>query len=108
MWGGEVPVVEIAIAASVVAAGVLVYRPTTLARWLPALTAVFGVMHGHAHGAEMPTGAVPVAYAGGFVLATIALHLSGACVGILVRDHVAIRRLAGVGVAAMGAMLIVS
>lgn len=40
------------------------------------VVAVFGLMHGHAHGVEGPAVGL-VAYAAGFVLATGALHLAG-------------------------------
>jgi urease accessory protein len=78
--------VELAITASVIALGALV---TTASRahgwWLPLVAALFGAAHGHAHGAELPTGALPAAYVAGFILATLALHVAGATAGIALR-----------------------
>ena len=39
-----------------------------------ALVGVFAILHGHAHGAELPAGAAAVTYAAGFALATALLH----------------------------------
>ena len=58
----------------------LALRPS-LAFALP-VVAVFGVMHGHAHGAEGPATGL-AAYAAGFLLATGALHLAGIGLGRL-------------------------
>ena len=47
-----------------------------------ALIAVFGLVHGHAHGAEMPERCgLPMTYALGFALATSVLHLAGLGLG---------------------------
>jgi len=81
--GLPLPAVEPMILASSVVLGLaaaLALRPS-LALALPAV-AVFGVMHGHAHGAEGPAAGLP-AYAAGFVLATAALHLAGIGLGRL-------------------------
>jgi urease accessory protein len=42
-----------------------------------ALTIVFALAHGHAHGLELPAGASSLLYAAGFLAATAALHLGG-------------------------------
>lgn len=42
--------------------------------------ALFGLFHGHAHGAEGPATGL-ASYAAGFVLATLALHLAGVGLG---------------------------
>jgi urease accessory protein len=47
------------------------------------IVGIFAVFHGHAHGAELPSSANPMAYALGFVLSTGALHLCGIAVGAL-------------------------
>lgn len=76
--GVQLPHFEAAIAASVLALGLLV----TLAARLPlaaavTLTAMFAVSHGVAHGLELPLSASPWGYALGFALATAALHAAG-------------------------------
>lgn len=45
---------------------------------------LFAIFHGHAHGAELPNAADPLAYAVGFVLATGLIHLVGIGIGLLV------------------------
>ncbi|HEV7268257.1 MAG TPA: HupE/UreJ family protein [Falsiroseomonas sp.] len=76
MAGVVLPLVEAGILASVIVLGALV------AAWcsLPAvaalpLVAAFGLLHGHAHGTELPGGAL--GYAAGFLVATAALHATG-------------------------------
>ena len=79
------PIVELGIALSsiVIGAAAALGRPMPVAAAM-ALVGVFAVFHGHAHGAEMPAGALGFEYALGFVLATAALHLAGigAAIGV--------------------------
>ena len=116
--GVEVPAVEVTIAASVVVLGgamVLIrsrWHPVDaggrrLDALLPAAALVFGAMHGHAHGAELPDAAVPVLYVAGFVLATAALHVSGALAGVHLRQRPALRVGFGGAISAVGAVLLV-
>lgn len=84
----DLPMIEPGIAASVLILGLLIASPTRLA--LPVsftLTAAFGIFHGYAHGAEMPSAAAPLAYAAGFLLATASLHLSGIAAGSALRER---------------------
>ena len=67
---------------------------------------MFGLAHGHAHGAEAPTTAHPALYVVGFVIVTIGLHLAGALGGIAVRRHTTARHALGAGLAAAGAALL--
>lgn len=79
--GMALPAVEPMILASSVVLGLAVAaaaRPS-LAVALP-VVAVFGLMHGHAHGAEGPATGL-AAYGLGFLLATGALHLAGIGLG---------------------------
>lgn len=81
--GIPLPGVEPVILASGIVLGLavaLALRPS-LGFALP-VVAVFGVMHGHAHGAEGPASGL-LAYGLGFVLATAALHLAGIGLGRL-------------------------
>jgi len=50
-----------------------------------ALVAVFGLIHGHAHGVEMPDSAALVAYGLGLILATIMLVVVGGMIGLGLR-----------------------
>ncbi len=100
--GLHLPAVEPMILASSVVLGLaaaLALRPS-LAGALP-MVALFGVMHGHAHGAEGPAAGL-AAYAAGFVLATAALHLAGIGLGRL-----GAARTLGAATAAAGAALAV-
>jgi urease accessory protein len=82
MMGFALPAVEAGIALSIVVLGVAiaVNRSSPLALCL-AGAALFGVLHGFAHGAEAPRLASPTLYAIGFVSATIALHVVGVVLG---------------------------
>jgi len=105
--GLEAPLVEAAIATSVVTLGALiVVRVGDRGAWLPLVAAAFGLAHGHAHGTELPTGAVPVAYTAGFVAATAALHLAGAAIGVGLRRTPNLRVASGVLVAVVGVLLV--
>jgi len=83
MGGMELPFVEAGIALSVVVLGALVAL-----RWKAplaaamALTAVFAVFHGFAHGVEMPADASGASYAAGFLVATALLHVAGVALGL--------------------------
>ncbi|MBP1807229.1 HupE/UreJ family protein [Rubellimicrobium aerolatum] len=80
--GVPLPGVETAIALSGVALGLLVAFAVRLPLAAAgALVAAFALFHGHAHGAELPAAANPLAYAAGFVIATGFLHLAGIAVG---------------------------
>ncbi len=106
--GVPAPGVEVAIAGSVVALGVLVVTGAAGGSVaLVAVAAVMGALHGQAHGAELPHGAAPVAYVAGFVVATAALHAAGAGIGIALRRAPAVRAGAGALISAAGVLLLV-
>jgi len=87
-----VPHVEIGIAISVIVFGLMVaagaQAPLSLAA---AVVGAFAVLHGHAHGAEIPVAVSLATYGTGFVLATALLHAIGlglgAALGLLNADH---------------------
>jgi len=76
--GVSLPFVEMGIAVSsiVIGAAAAWGRPLPVAGAM-ALVGIFAIFHGHAHGAEMPATADGLAYAGGFVAASLLLHLAG-------------------------------
>lgn len=84
--GLRVPLVEPAIAASIVVLGVLIIFAVRAPLWLGAVIAgLFAFFHGHAHGTEaLSAGAEPIAYAAGFSIATAALHAAGIATGFLI------------------------
>ena len=78
MAGMVLPLVESGILASVVVLGLLVLAAARLPVAVGAgLVATFALLHGHAHGAELPGDAAAATYAAGFALATALLHAIG-------------------------------
>jgi urease accessory protein len=84
--GVPIPHVETGIALSAIVLGAMVAAAARPPLWIAAvLVGAFAIFHGHAHGAELPAGANPVAFSIGFVAATGALHLAGIAFGLLAR-----------------------
>ena len=106
----SLPLVESGIAASVLALGLLIALSLQLPAALSvAITALFGLLHGYAHGLELPQSAAPAEYALGFLAATATLHLSGVTLGIATRQNYALlSRLLGSAIAVSGAYLLAS
>ncbi len=105
--GVPLPMVEPVILASVIIMGAMV----ALAARLPlaaaiALMALFGLVHGHAHGAEMGS-ATAISFLAGFALATSLLHGAGILLGFgLGRLGVALTRGAGGLVTLAGGLMV--
>ncbi|MXN44293.1 protein hupE [Shinella kummerowiae] len=92
--GIDLPFVEPAILASVVALGLLVAMAVKLDTIMSAaIVAVFALFHGHAHGGELGS-AGALSFGVGFVIATALLHGSGIALGL------GIARLSGGAIAA--------
>jgi len=98
--GVPLPGIETGIAASALVIGLAVALAARPPLWVAAvIVAAFAVFHGHAHGAEMPQAANPLAYAAGFVVATGLLHLAGIVFGLLAArpaGRIAVRAAGGV------------
>jgi urease accessory protein len=77
-----------------------------LGPWLLLPLGIAGLAHGHAHGAEAPDASHPVVYVAGFLVATVALHLSGMGVGTVIRDRGPLRIGVGAATFAAGALLV--
>jgi urease accessory protein len=107
--GVAVPMVEPAIALSVIILGVLVAATVRVPVALGAtIVAGFAVFHGHAHGAEAPeTGWL--GYAAGFVIATALLHAVGVGVARLLERGAGLVpvRAIGAATAVLGVVLLV-
>jgi len=108
--GAPLPWVEAGIAASVLVLGALVALKAkpSLAVSIP-LVAAFAALHGYSHGVELPGSVSALTYAGGFVAATLALHLIGIGLG-LVANRLPGRFVAqatGGAIAAVGLVLLV-
>jgi urease accessory protein len=84
MTGVALPAVESGILASVVVLGLLVLTAARVPVALgAAMVAIFAVLHGHAHGAELPAAASALSYSTGFALATALLHAAGLGLAVL-------------------------
>lgn len=108
--GLALPVVETGIALSVLVLGLLVAfaakPPLAVAA---ALTAVFALLHGHAHGSELPQADMAAAYAAGMVGATALLHGLG-LLGARLAEQLALpalTRAAGAAAALIGLVILV-
>jgi urease accessory protein len=106
--GTSMPFVEPAVAASVVALGLLVaFNVKVPVAAASAIVAAAAFFHGFAHGAELPASSRAIAYVGGFVAATVILHAAGLALGSLrlVGAGRIAGRIAGAGVALTGLVL---
>ena len=83
--GVGLPWVEAGIALSVIVLGSIVAMgikaPVAIAM---AIAGLLAIVHGHAHGAEMPETAARMVYGLGFVLGTALLHVAGIGLGFLI------------------------
>ena len=108
--GVPMPYIETGIGLSVVVLGLAILAawraPVAIAM---AIVAVFGVLHGHAHGTELPGSAAPAAYAAGFVISTGLLHLAGVAIGALrgLQGGPMLLRVAGGLIAAIGVWILI-
>jgi urease accessory protein len=93
------PVPEMVIALSALVLGGAVASRLKLPFAAAAIVvAVFAIFHGHAHGAELPGSANPLAYGVGFVVSTGLLHLCGIALGTLTRWPLGERVIQALGV----------
>ena len=108
--GIPLPAVEIAIALSGVALGLLVALAVKAPNWVAAtIVGAFAIFHGHAHGVELPEAFSPYGYAAGFVVGTGLLHLAGILFGHLAKVPYGIYavRVAGVVIAMVGGAFLI-
>jgi urease accessory protein len=101
--------IELGIAASVLVLGVMIALKAqpTLAVSVP-LIGLFALLHGYAHGVELPAGAPALTYGAGFIAATAVLHGIGLTLGFaMIRTPVHIARAAGGAIACAGLVLLV-
>jgi urease accessory protein len=112
LLGYAIPFLEMGIALSVVLLGtaIVLIRNSRLVNAVYLFVAFFGVLHGYAHGLEMPNAADPVYYGGGFVLSTVAIHLLGVGIGHALTSaakyQAALRHLGSL-MAGMGLMILI-
>ena len=106
--GIEVPAVETGIVASVLVLGLAIASGLRLpAATAAMICAIFGLVHGYAHGNEMGESVDAVHYIGGFLVATALLHAGGFVVAAaLVRKTPDLNRMLGGGIALTGVALL--
>ena len=106
-FGLFLPLVEPAIACSVLILGLLIAGsirlPTSAGAFLVGLFAVF---HGYAHGLELPQAASPILYGAGFVLATALLHGLGIGFARNSYQYKMLQRIAGYSLIAASGLLL--
>ena len=106
-FGLLLPLMEPAIACSVLVLGLLIAGSVRLPTSLGALlVGLFAVFHGYAHGLELPQAASPILYGAGFVLATALLHGLGIGFARNSRQHKMLQRIAGYSLIAASGLLL--
>lgn len=110
MQWSSLGLVESGIAVSVLALGLLVALSLQLpASFSVAVAALFGLLHGYAHGLELPDSAAPLDYVLGFLVSTAVLHLGGIALGVVTRQrHAVLAKAMGLAIAASGIFLLAS
>lgn len=108
--GIAVPAIEPGILGSLLVLGIALAASVRVSPWLGAAgVGLFALFHGGAHGLEMPQASHPAAYAVGFLIATILLHLAGLGISRFCRDRAfaLVPRFAGIAIATAGVLLTV-
>ena len=106
-FGLLLPLIEPAIACSVLVLGLLIAGSVRLPTSVGALlVSLFAVFHGYAHGLELPQAASPILYGAGFVLATALLHGLGIGFASNSRQHKMLQRIAGYSLIAASGLLL--
>lgn len=108
--GYGLPYTEVGIAISVIVLGLAIaLRVSIPTAGAMTLAGVFAIVHGHAHGTEMPQSVSGYEYAAGFLLATAALHGAGIALGIILeKTRWRLVQAAGGAMALAGLMLLAS
>lgn len=110
--GVALPGVELGIAMSLLVLGVLIAACVRMPAVASALlVGVLAIVHGHAHGAEIPAKAGAASYATGFLVVTALLHAAGIGLGIALQRGAAGPRLThtlGAATAVAGLLLLAS
>lgn len=106
--GLGLPMVELGIAGSIIVFGVLIALAVRPVAWVGmAVTGVFAVFHGYAHGAEMHPDSSALTYGLGFIAATAILHGIGigAALGLNRLRFAPVERALGAAIAVAGVVI---
>lgn len=105
-YGPAWPMLEAAIALSVLVLGGLILSAARLPVGLGALmVGVLAIGHGYAHGLEIPEADSALLYGAGFVISTASLHLIGILFGLVARHNCWLSRVGGFAIAVTGVYL---
>jgi len=86
MLGVYAPFVESGIILSVAIMGIIILVKEVKLSYVLPIIALFGILHGVAHGYEAPQTSLPLHYVLGFVLSTATLHLTGILFGKVLKE----------------------
>ena len=110
--GTGLPHVELGIALSVLVLGAALAKPDKLPIVITGLVvALFGMLHGNAHGVEIPRAAVPAFYSLGFIVSTATIHVVGVAIGFIPQLHWRNRLpmgMAGMAISMVGVYFLIS
>lgn len=105
-YGQPLPLLEFAIAATVLFLGILLMFSVRLPVATGMLIAgLFASVHGYAHGLEMPQAASPLFYGAGFIAATSLIHALGITMAVLIKRQLWLTRAGGLAIATAGLYL---
>ncbi|WP_404361267.1 HupE/UreJ family protein [Methylotuvimicrobium sp. KM1] len=105
-YGPVLPLLELAIAATVLFLGIILMFSVRLPIAAGMLIAgLFASVHGYAHGLEMPQAASPLFYGAGFIAATSLVHAFGITMAVLIKRQLWLTRAGGLAIAATGLYL---
>lgn len=111
-FGTSLQFIEPLISISIIIFGAMLISPQLLTPLLTLLTVgLFAIVHGYAHGKEMPLFVLPEIYIFGFMVATTLIHGLGVGVGELInrfRFSVTLYRITGLGLAVSGIYFILT
>lgn len=85
MGGVTLPLVEYGLLASLLILGLIIASGAKLPQLGMPLVAAFALLHGHAHGTEIPPGASGITFMAGFLTTSAAIQVLGVCVGSTLR-----------------------
>lgn len=105
--GYSLPFIESGIATSVLLIGLLIsFSIKTSALFGMLMVGMFAVLHGFAHGTEMPPSVSAWQFGAGFMLTTTLLHAIGFLSGTALHKNEKLMRIGGAGIAMCGGFLV--
>jgi urease accessory protein len=103
--GIHLPLVEYGVLSSVLILGLVVASRARLPQLGIPLVAGFAMLHGHAHGTELPSGASGMTFVAGFLISSAAIQAFGLGLGVALRENPWLVRTSGAFIALGGVTL---